>query len=212
MKINKKKKIAIIISVLIVIIALIAIITYIVNKPKIELNKAISYIKEGEYKKAYNYINSTSNEKNKRIVKEILTEIFNYKMADGLDELTTIFTEGTNIIYKVDLTNIDYSLDDNLTVRVENLQEYIKLRDQFSKEMLIEEMDESYDMYFEIAEYINLNFKDFLNRFLDETFTAEIQDIASDLYTLSIKLNNIGDIYEYLPETQDIWEEIEKYV
>lgn len=44
MKINKKEKIVIIISVLIIIIALTGIITYVANKPKIELNKAISYI------------------------------------------------------------------------------------------------------------------------------------------------------------------------
>ena len=44
MKINKKEKIVIIISVLIIIIALTGIIAYVANKPKIELNKAISYI------------------------------------------------------------------------------------------------------------------------------------------------------------------------
>lgn len=209
---NKKKKIVIGISILIILISLIGIIIYAVNKPKVKLNKAISYIKEGEYKKAHDYINSTSNEKNKRIVKEILTEIFCYKIGDGVEEVTTIFTEGTNIIYKIDINNIDYSLDDNLTVRVENLQEYIKLKDDFSKEMLIEEMDEIYDMYFETTEYVHLNFKEFMNRIFDKTFASEIQEISSDLYTISVKLKNIGNIYEFLPETQDIWEEIEKYV
>lgn len=212
MKINKKKKIVIIISVLIIIIALTGIITYVANKPKIELNKAISYIKEGEYKKAHDYINNTSNEKNKRIVKEILTEVFCDKIGDGSEEITTIFTEGTNIIYKIDINNIDYSLDDNLTVRVENLQEYIKLKDDFSKEMLIEEMNEIYDMYFETTEYVHLNFKEFINRIFDKTFTSEIQEISSDLYSISVKLKNIGNMYEFLPESQDIWEEIEKYV
>lgn len=78
--------------------------------------------------------------------------------------------------------------------------------------MLIEEMDEIYDMYFETTEYVHLNFKEFMNRIFDKTFASEIQEISSDLYTISVKLKNIGNIYEFLPETQDIWEEIEKYV
>jgi len=209
---TKKKKIVIGIIILIILIALMGIIIFITSKPKVELNKAISFIKEGEYKKAHNYINNTSNEKNKRIVKEILTKVFCDKMGDGLGELTTIFTEATNIIYKVDLTNIDYSLDDNLTGRVENLQEYIKLKDHISKEMLIAEIGETYDIYFEITEYMNLNFKEFLNKFLDENFTAEIQGVASKLYSISVYFDNVENMYESRPETQDIWEEIEKYV
>ena len=60
--------------------------------------------------------------------------------------------------------------------------------------MLIEEMDEIYDMYFETTEYVHLNFKEFMNRIFDKTFASEIQEISSDLYTISVKLKNIGNI------------------
>ena len=57
----KNKKILVLI---ISIIMIVAIVSLIIAMPKIQLNKAVNYLKNGEYKEAYQYINNKSNEEN----------------------------------------------------------------------------------------------------------------------------------------------------
>ena len=56
---NKKRLIIVIIIIAIIAIGIGALI---VAMPQIQLNKAINYLKNGEYKTAYSYINRKNNE------------------------------------------------------------------------------------------------------------------------------------------------------
>ncbi len=69
--------------------------------PQIQLNKAINYLKNGEYKTAYSYINSKNNEENKVIVKELITTIFCDRASSGIEKVGNIAKESTDVVKKL---------------------------------------------------------------------------------------------------------------
>ena len=137
----KNKKILVLI---ISIIMIVAIVSLIIAMPKIQLNKAVNYLKNGEYKEAYQYINNKSNEENKEIVKELTTEIFCDRAGKGIKKVGSIMNQCTNILKKVNRDDIDYTLDDNVNADVSALSSYILLEDEISKEMISDEMQDCY--------------------------------------------------------------------
>lgn len=184
----------------------------IIFKPKYELNKAINYIESGEYSTAYEYINSKSNSKNKRIIKELISQIFIKKASSGIKQIISIANKGTDIINDVKKSKIDYSLDDNLNVQVKALEKYIVLEDEITTNMIIDEISETYDLYFECLMICNENFIDILNKISDKNFINILKDLSDKMEILSIKVTNTGNIYTFLPETTDIYNKIDKYI
>ena len=126
--------------------------------PQIQLNKAINYLKNGEYKTAYSYINSKNNEENKVIVKELITTIFCDRASSGIEKVGNIAKESTDVVKKIDRKNIDYTLDDSININVEALEDYILLEDEISQDMISSELQETYTTYFKILKYVKENF------------------------------------------------------
>ena len=124
------------IILLIIIIVLIVMGILMVVIPKIQLNKAVNYIKDGEYKAAYSYINSKNNEENKVIVKELITTIFCDRASSGIEKVGNIAQQCTNVVQKIDRDDIDYTLDDSINIDVQALGNYILLEDERSKDMI----------------------------------------------------------------------------
>ncbi len=116
---NKKSKILIGIILVIIVIAIIILVALM---PNIQLNKAVEYLKDGNYKEAYSYVNNKNNEKNRTIIRELNTSIFCDRASDGINKITEIVKKCTDIINKVDMNNIDYSLDDNINIYVKTLK------------------------------------------------------------------------------------------
>lgn len=207
----KKKILIIILICIVVIIAGILIGINIKEKPTRELNKAVDMIKNGTYKEAYDFISNTENEENIRIIKELLSIIIINKMSGGIEEITEIATESTNIVYEIDKDNIDYSLDDQVDIRVEGLKDYIDFKNKIPKDLLIPEVIDIYDGYFNCLDYVYNNCKSMLNRIKDKEFPKEIQDLSNEMYTIAVKIQSFVNNYKCLSETDAIYEENEKY-
>lgn len=207
---TKKRKIFIAIIVLFFILCAIA---FIIFKPKYELNKAVGYLKDGQYKKAYSYIESTKNEKNKTIIKELITEIFADRANSGMNKLTSIASESSKIIGKVNINNVDYTLDDTLNISVESLDSYIALEDEISKDMILDELSATYDSYFKVLKFIRENFYNVLDHAITDTnFSNDVLDIANEMYKLSNDFEAVADNYKFSPDTQDIYKKIKEYI
>lgn len=170
----KNKKILVLI---ISIIMIVAIVSLIIAMPKIQLNKAVNYLKNGEYKEAYQYINNKSNEENKEIVKELTTEIFCDRAGKGIKKVGSIMNQCTNILKKVNRDDIDYTLDDNVNADVSALSSYILLEDEISKEMISDEMQDCYTKYFYILKYVKENFYDMLDNINDDEFISNVANL-----------------------------------
>lgn len=206
---KKSKKIILLIVAILIIIGITFIIIY---KPTYELNKAVGYLKYGKYKEAYEYIESKDNEENKRIIRELITQSFCSKASRGMEKCYNITTEATNIMLKVAGNKIDYSLDDYLNIYVEELDNYIKLENEISKNMILDELSETYDLYFKQLKYIRENFYDVLKQIDNDNFATELYDLADDMTIVANETQSVSDNYNYNPKTLDIYEEISKYI
>lgn len=206
---KKSKKIILIITALLIVGAIAFIIIY---KPTYQLNKAIQYLKYGEYKKAYEYIESKGNEENKIIIKELITQSFCDRIASGMDKCATISTECAKVITKTKKGNVDYTLDDDINISVKALDPYIALENQISKDMILSELSGTYDLYFKAIKYTRENFYDVLNHINDENFISDLENLASDMVIISNELNSVSDNYNYNPRSLDIYEKISKYI
>lgn len=206
----KKKILIITIICIVVIIAGILVGINIKEKPTRELNKAVDMIRNGTYKEAYDFINDTENEQNIRIIKELISLIMINKMSGGIEEISQFATESTNIVYKIDKDNIDYSLDDQVDIRVDGLKDYIDVKNKIPKDILLPEVYDIYDGYFHCLEYVYNNCKGMLNRIKDKSFLKEIQDLSNEMYTIAVKIQSFVNNYKCLPETESIYEENEK--
>lgn len=206
---NKGVKIGIII---LIIIAVIGSILFILFKPSYELNKAVEYLKNGNYKEAYAYVKAKGNEENITIIKELITSIFCNRASSGIERVGNIATQCTNVVRKVDLTDIDYTLDDNINIDVQSLERYIALEDEISKDMIAEELAETYDLYFNILKYVNENFYNVLNRINDDEFIDNVNSLASDMTKISNDCYAYSDNHNLNPKTVDLYEEINKYI
>lgn len=206
---TKKSKIFIIIIGVIFILATIA---FIILKPKYELNKAVGYLKNGQYKQAYSYIEGTKNENNKRIIKELITEIFAYRAESGIVKVGGIAREGTSVIYKVNIKNVDYTLDDSLNINVEALDSYINLENEISKDMIIDELSDTYDSYFTILKFARTNFYNVLDHIYEKDFPDKITNIANEMYKLSNDFTSVGDNYKFTAKSKDMFQKIKQYI
>ena len=206
---NNKTKIC---KIICTIIAIIAIVIFIVFKPKYELNKAINYLKYGKYKEAYEYIENRNNEENKVIVKELITESFSDRAGNGIKKIGDIATESNKIVNKTNLNNIDYTLDDKLNIDVMALDSYISLENEISKDMIIEELSDTYDLYFKDIKYVRENFYDVLNHINDEQFVNNVNELATDMTKISNDFISTANNHNYNPKTQDLYEKIKKYI
>lgn len=191
---------------------IIGIIVVILLKPKIELNKAIEYLKKGEYSKAYAYVYEKNNENNKIIIQELLTEIFCSRAGKGMERVINITTKATNIIYETDMTNINYTADDQLNIDVVNLDNYIALEKEITRDMIAVELRDTYDLYFKDLKFARQKFYNFLNNVKDEEFTIEINNMANDFTKQSNDFFSYADNHKYNPKTKEIFEEIQKYL
>ncbi|MBS6252537.1 MAG: hypothetical protein KH434_04830 [Clostridium sp.] len=206
---NKGIKISIIIAILVVIVGIVG---FIIFKPTLELNKAVEYLKDGNYKEAYSYVNNKNNEKNKTIIRELNTSIFCDRAGNGINKVTEIVKQCTNIINKVDMNDIDYSLDDNINIYVESLDDYISLENELSKDMISSELQETYDVYFSIIKYMRENYYDVLNHIKDEKFIKETNDLANKMTRIANDCYSYADNHKFQAKTQDIYKEIKQYI
>lgn len=205
----KNKKILVLI---ISIIMIVAIVSLIIAMPKIQLNKAVNYLKNGEYKEAYQYINNKSNEENKEIVKELTTEIFCDRAGKGIKKVGSIMNQCTNILKKVNRDDIDYTLDDNVNADVSALSSYILLEDEISKEMISDEMQDYYTKYFYILKYVKENFYDMLDNIDDDEFISNVANLGTDMNKMANDCFSYADNHKFKAKTQDIYQEISSYI
>lgn len=204
----KKKIIIISISVLLII----GVIISIALKPQIELNKAIGYLKNGEYIKAYEYVNKKNNENNKIIIQELITEIFSIRAGKGMDRVINITSKATNIIQTTDMFNIDYTADDQLNIDVANLDNYIALENEITRDMIAIELRDTYDLYFKDLKFTRKIFYNFLDNVKDPNFVTETNNMANDFTKQSNDFFSYADNHKYNPKTKNIFEEIKKYI
>lgn len=52
------------------------------------------------------------------------------------------------------MDNIDYTLDDNINIDVDGLDSYISLENEITKDMIIDELSTTYDLYFKQLKYM----------------------------------------------------------
>ena len=194
------------------IIMIVAIVSLIIAMPKIQLNKAVNYLKNGEYKEAYQYINNKSNEENKEIVKELTTEIFCDRAGKGIKKVGSIMNQCTNILKKVNRDDIDYTLDDNVNADVSALSSYILLEDEISKEMISDEMQDCYTKYFYILKYVKENFYDMLDNIDDDEFISNVANLGTDMNKMANDCFSYADNHKFKAKTQDIYQEISSYI
>ena len=206
---SKKIRISLIIAIIFFILVTFTIVIF---KPKYELNKAIEYLKKGNYIESYNYIESKDNDENKVIIKELISQIFYNRAGKGLKKIDDISNKCTDIVRKVDINNIDYTLDDNINVDVKALGKYMSLKEEISKDMIDSEIAESYDIYFNIIEYISENFYDVLNHIKDKEFIDKIDELSSDMLKISNDCNYYMDNHNFNPKTKKIFLKIENYI
>ncbi len=205
----KNKKILVLI---ISIIMIVAIVSLIIAMPKIQLNKAVNYLKNGEYKEAYQYINNKSNEENKEIVKELTTEIFCDRAGKGIQKLDNITNQCINIMKKVDRNDIDYTLDDNVNTDVLALSNYILLEDEISSDMISDELQDCYTKYFYILKYVKENFYDILDHINDDEFISNVANLGTDMNKMANDFFSYADNHKFKAKTQDIYQEISSYI
>lgn len=205
----KNKKILVLI---ISIIMIVAIVSLIIAMPKIQLNKAVNYLKNGEYKEAYQYINNKSNEENKEIVKELTTEIFCDRASKGIQKVDNITNQCINIMKKVDRNDIDYTLDDNVDTDVLALSNYISLEDEISSDMISDELQDCYTKYFYILKYVKENFYDILDHINDDEFISNVANLGTDMNKMANDFFSYADNHKFKAKTQDIYQEISSYI
>lgn len=205
----KNKKILVLI---ISIIMIVAIVSLIIAMPKIQLNKAVNYLKNGEYKEAYQYINNKSNEENKEIVKELTTEIFCDRVSKGIQKVDNITNQCINIMKKVDRNDIDYTLDDNVDTDVLALSNYISLEDEISSDMISDELQDCYTKYFYILKYVKENFYDILDHINDDEFISNVANLGTDMNKMANDFFSYADNHKFKAKTQDIYQEISSYI
>lgn len=205
----KNKKI-LILSISIIIIIVITVL--IVATPIMQRNKAVGYLKNGNYKEAYQYINSKSNEENKEIIKELISEIFCNRAGKGIKKINSITNQCTNIMRKVNRNDIDYSLDDNVNADVLALSNYILLEDEISEDMIIDELQESYSKYFYILKYVKENFYDILDHINDNEFIDNLSSLGSDMNKMANDFYSYADNHKFKAKTQEIYKEINSYI
>lgn len=205
----KNKKILVLI---ISIIMIVAIVSLIIAMPKIQLNKAVNYLKNGEYKEAYQYINNKSNEENKEIVKELTTEIFCDRAGKGIKKVGSIINQCTNIMKKVDTNDIDYTLDDNVNTDVVALSNYILLEDEISSDMISDELQDCYTKYFYILKYVKENFYDMLDHINDDEFISNVANLGTNMNKMANDFFSYADNHKFKAKTQDIYQEISSYI
>lgn len=205
----KNKKILVLIISIIMIVAIAALI---IAMPKIQLNKAVNYLKNGEYKEAYQYINNKSNEENKEIVKELITEIFCDRASKGIQKVDNITNQCINIMKKVDRNDIDYTLDDNVDTDVLALSNYISLEDEISSDMISDELQDCYTKYFYILKYVKENFYDILDHINDDEFISNVANLGTDMNKMANDFFSYADNHKFKAKTQDIYQEISSYI
>lgn len=205
----KNKKILVLIISIIMIVAIVALI---IAMPKIQLNKAVNYLKNGEYKEAYQYINNKSNEENKEIVKELTTEIFCDRAGKGIKKVGSIMNQCTNILKKVNRDDIDYTLDDNVNADVSALSNYILLEDEISSDMISDELQDCYTKYFYILKYVKENFYDILDHINDDEFISNVANLGTDMNKMANDFFSYADNHKFKAKTQDIYQEISSYI
>ena len=200
------------IILLIIIIVLIVMGILMVVIPKIQLNKAVNYIKDGEYKAAYSYINSKNNEENKVIVKELITTIFCDRASSGIEKVGNIAQQCTNVVQKIDRDDIDCTLDDSINIDVQALGNYILLEDEISKDMISNELQESYTTYFNILKYVKENFYNVLEHINDDNFINEVGNLSTDMNKIANACFSYSDNHKFKAKTQDLYKEIKSYI
>lgn len=208
-KVDTKKAILIGSSIFLIIIALIICIVYI---PKYQLNKAVEYIKRGEYQNAYTYVNNRHNEDNKRIVKELISMAFIQKCYGGIKQSDNIVTKAASIIKNINTNNIDYTLDDTLNIYVGKLKDYISIESSIPKDIIIPELHEVYQTYFDSLKFVNDNFYNFLNNITNKEFTSRLPSVTGDCINMAVILESVRYNYNFLPQTIDIYAKIESYL
>lgn len=184
---------------------------WIVYKPMYDLNKAVELLKNGEYKVSYDYVINKNNEENKQIVKEIITNIFINQTVKGNEKIATIADKCNNIILSVDRDNIDNTLDDIINIEINSLDSYINLENEISKEMIVEELSDVYDTYFETLKFTRNNFINILDKLEDKEFLNNVQNKVYDVTSMASYLQSFEDNYIYNPKSIDIYEKEIKY-
>ena len=198
-----KKKLIIFLTIFLVIITLISIF---IIKPKYELNKAVKYLNYGEYRQAYAYINSKNNEENKIIIKELISQIFCLYATRGMEQLSEIANLTTDFINDIALQNNNVTGEENINLKVNSLKSYIALSDKITKNMIIDELSEAYDIYFKSLKFVNQNFSNISTKIGNQTFISEIYNLSTDLYNASIIFTNMSDNYINNPKTLEIYQ------
>ena len=125
-------------------------------------------------------------------------------MSKGIQKQTNIANEAANVFTIVDRDNINESLDDNININVKGLDAYIELENKISKNMIIKELEETYDTYFETIKYVRNNFIDVLNRIDDDDFLNYLGTLSSNMIKVANDLQSVSDNYDFNPKTDKI--------
>lgn len=78
------------------------------------------------------------------------------------------------------------------------------MKNKISKERVSKEIYESYELYFEILEFINMNFIDILNYLGDEKFSNELSQLVMKSSEVEEDFNSSEDNYKFNEKTIDI--------
>ena len=143
-----------------------------------------------------------------KIIKELISMILLDYMTGGIEQMTLIANKGTEVIQNTDLNNIDYSADDTINIFVKKLNDYIEIKNKIPKEMIIKELAESYNLYFEILEFVNANFVDLLNKIENEEFMNKLLQLAEKSYIITADITSIEHNYKFSEKTHELYKEI----
>ena len=129
-----------------------------------------------------------------------------------MDRVINITSKATNIIQTTDMFNIDYTADDQLNIDVANLDNYIALENEITRDMIAIELRDTYDLYFKDLKFTRKIFYNFLDNVKDPNFVTETNNMANDFIKQSNDFFSYADNHKYNPKTKDIFEEIKKYI
>ncbi len=147
-----------------------------------------------------------------RKIKELTTNIFCDKASSEIKKIGNIANESTKVMKKVDREHIDYNLDDNINIDVEALDAYIAIEEKISKDMIAEELRETYDLYFNILKFVRENFYNILNHINDNEFINEVNNLTSDMTKISNDCYSYADNHNFNPKATDLYQEIKQYI
>lgn len=189
----KENNAKLILIIIVAIVILAGIFMWQIVIPKYNLNIALNYIDNKNYKEAYSHIQKYGKQKDKQLIDNIIINIFFDRQTNFVDEMSSIFKEITDIFKEesAKIKNkeiIDYSKDDIVTEKIDKLNEYAKDVNIFPKDIFPEYFSESYDKYFDLITDVMLYCRNPLDSAKSNTQLNQYSSNLTNLTNLSIEI------------------------